>query len=62
MDSFEIRKYLPHRCPFILVDRVLYVMRNECIRAYKNVSMNEEIFNGHFPDNPIFPGVMIVEA
>lgn len=62
MDNFEIKKYLPHRCPFILVDRVLHIMRNECISAYKNVSTNEDIFNGHFPENPIFPGVMIVEA
>ena len=62
MDSFEIKKHLPHRCPFILVDRVLHVIRNEHISAYKNISLNEDIFNGHFPETPIFPGVMIVEA
>ncbi len=62
MDIAEIRKYLPHRYPFLLVDRVTELVENESIVAYKNVSINEEVFNGHFPQAPIFPGVMIVEA
>jgi 3-hydroxyacyl-[acyl-carrier-protein] dehydratase len=62
MDIAEVRKYLPHRYPFLLVDRVTELVENESIVAYKNVSINEEVFNGHFPQAPIFPGVMIVEA
>lgn len=62
MDVREIKEYLPHRYPFLLVDRVEELVEGESIRAYKNVSTNEEVFNGHFPDAPIFPGVMIVEA
>lgn len=58
----EIRKYLPHRYPFLLVDRVTELVEGERIVAYKNVSINEDVFNGHFPQMPIFPGVMIVEA
>ncbi len=62
MDVREIREYLPHRYPFLLVDRVVELIEGDVIRAYKNVSINEEVFNGHFPQAPIFPGVMIVEA
>ena len=62
MGIAEIRKYLPHRYPFLLVDRVTELVEHESIKAYKNVSVNEDIFNGHFPQAPIFPGVMIVEA
>ncbi|NIB39843.1 3-hydroxyacyl-ACP dehydratase FabZ [Pseudomaricurvus alkylphenolicus] len=62
MDVQEIREYLPHRYPFLLIDRVEELVEGELIRAYKNVSINEEVFNGHFPQAPIFPGVMIVEA
>ncbi len=62
MDVNEIREYLPHRYPFLLVDRVVELEEGQFIRAYKNVSINEEVFNGHFPQAPIFPGVMIVEA
>lgn len=62
MDVKEIREYLPHRYPFLLVDRVVELVEGDVIRAYKNVSINEDIFNGHFPQAPIFPGVMIVEA
>lgn len=62
MEVNEIREYLPHRYPFLLVDRVVELVEGDFIRAYKNVSINEDIFNGHFPQAPIFPGVMIVEA
>ena len=62
MDVTEIKKWLPHRYPFLLVDRVLELNIGESIVAYKNISVNEEVFNGHFPQAPIFPGVMIVEA
>jgi 3-hydroxyacyl-[acyl-carrier-protein] dehydratase len=62
MDTAEIRKYLPHRYPFLLVDRVVELTLGESIVAYKNLSVNEPFFNGHFPDRPIFPGVLLVEA
>ncbi len=62
MDAVEIKKWLPHRYPFLLVDRVVELREGEYIRAYKNISINEEVFNGHFPQAPIFPGVMIIEA
>ncbi|AFU98259.1 3-hydroxyacyl-ACP dehydratase FabZ [Simiduia agarivorans] len=62
MDVREIKEYLPHRYPFLLVDRVIELVEGEHIVALKNVSANEDVFNGHFPDAPIFPGVMIIEA
>ncbi|MEY3018231.1 MAG: (3R)-hydroxymyristoyl-ACP dehydratase [Pseudomonadota bacterium] len=62
MDVREIRNYLPHRYPFLLVDRVLELKEGEYIRAIKNVTVNEPFFNGHFPQAPIMPGVLIVEA
>lgn len=62
MDISEIKEYLPHRYPFLLVDRVLELVEGEHIVAIKNVSANEDVFNGHFPQAPIFPGVMIIEA
>jgi 3-hydroxyacyl-[acyl-carrier-protein] dehydratase len=62
MDVREIRQYLPHRYPFLLVDRVVELEEGKYIKGYKNISVNEEVFNGHFPEMPIFPGVMIVEA
>lgn len=62
MDVTEIKNWLPHRYPFLLVDRVVELKEGESIIAYKNISVNEEVFNGHFPQAPIFPGVMIVEA
>ena len=62
MDVTEIREYLPHRYPFLLVDRVIELDCPTRIVALKNVSINEPFFNGHFPDLPIMPGVLIVEA
>jgi len=62
MDVNQIREYLPHRYPFLLVDRVVDMTIGETIHAYKNVSVNEPFFNGHFPDQPVMPGVLIVEA
>lgn len=62
MDINEIREYLPHRYPFLLVDRVVDITLGERIVAYKNVSINEPFFNGHFPHHPIMPGVLIIEA
>lgn len=62
MDVRQIRNYLPHRYPFLLVDRVLELKEGEYIRAIKNVTVNEPFFNGHFPQAPIMPGVLIVEA
>jgi 3-hydroxyacyl-[acyl-carrier-protein] dehydratase len=62
MDINEIMKYLPHRYPFLLVDRVLEVIPGQTITAIKNVSMNEEFFQGHFPVHPVMPGVLIIEA
>ncbi|TGD74081.1 3-hydroxyacyl-ACP dehydratase FabZ [Mangrovimicrobium sediminis] len=62
METNEIRKYLPHRYPFLLVDRVVELTEGESIVAYKNISINEPFFNGHFPEKPVFPGVLLIEA
>jgi 3-hydroxyacyl-[acyl-carrier-protein] dehydratase len=62
MDVKEIREYLPHRYPFLLVDRVLELVPGESIVALKNVTVNEPFFNGHFPEHPVMPGVLILEA
>ncbi len=62
MDVVEIQKILPHRFPFLLIDRVLELEEGKSIYAYKNVSISEGIFQGHFPGHPIYPGVMIVEG
>ncbi|MDC1435773.1 3-hydroxyacyl-ACP dehydratase FabZ [Gammaproteobacteria bacterium] len=58
----EVKEYLPQRYPFLLVDRVLELEPNKYIKAYKNVTTNEEFFLGHFPNKPIMPGVLIIEA
>lgn len=62
MDVNEIKRFLSHRYPFLLVDRVLALEPGQSIRAIKNVSVNEPFFNGHFPEKPIMPGVLIIEA
>lgn len=62
MDIHEILEHLPHRYPFLLVDRVLEVEPGKSIHAYKNITMNEPYFVGHFPHHPVMPGVLIMEA
>ena len=61
-DIQRIKEILPHRYPLLLVDRIVSLNINQNIEAYKNVSINEEIFNGHFPTQPIYPGVYIIEG
>ena len=58
----EIFEYLPHRYPFLLIDRVTDLTKGESIKGYKNITVNEEMFNGHFPGQPIMPGVLILES
>jgi len=58
----EIQKILPHRYPFLLVDRITTLKEGEYIEGYKNISISEPVFQGHFPDHPIYPGVMIIEG
>lgn len=62
MDIHEILKKLPHRYPFLMVDRVLELEHGKRIKALKNVSANEPYFLGHFPQRPVMPGVMMLEA
>ena len=62
IDVVEIQKILPHRYPFLLVDRVSEIEPGESLVGYKNVSISEPVFQGHFPGHPIYPGVMILEG
>ncbi|MGW8169881.1 MAG: 3-hydroxyacyl-ACP dehydratase FabZ [Sulfurovaceae bacterium] len=58
----DIQKILPHRYPFLLVDRITDLKKDEYVIGYKNISISEPVFQGHFPDHPIYPGVMILEG
>lgn len=58
----ELQEYMPHRYPFLLIDRVLAYEPGKSILALKNVTCNEDYFNGHFPERPIMPGVLMIEA
>ncbi len=62
MDIFEIMDMLPHRYPFLLVDRITECVPGKYCKGYKNLTMNEEFFQGHFPNNPVMPGVLQLEA
>ena len=62
MDIHQILKQLPHRYPFLLVDRVLELEKGKRIKALKNVTINEPFFGGHFPHRPVMPGVLMLEA
>ncbi len=62
LDVVAIQEILPHRFPFLLVDRVTEIDEGKSIKAYKNVSISEPVFEGHFPGHPIYPGVMIIEG
>jgi len=61
-DVMQIQKMLPHRYPFLLVDRVTNIKEGEGIEAYLNISITNQVFQGHFPDHPIYPGVLIIEG
>lgn len=61
-DITEVLKYLPHRYPFVMIDRVTAFEANQSLTAYKNITINEPIFTGHFPQSPVFPGVLILES
>ncbi len=62
MDVVEIQKILPHRYPLLLIDRVTEVVNHKKLVGFKNVSIGEQVFEGHFPGHPIYPGVMILEG
>lgn len=62
LDTNEIKNLLPHRYPFLLIDRVLDYELNKTLTAVKNVTVNEPFFQGHFPDKPVMPGVLIIET
>lgn len=61
-DTMEIMNMIPHRYPFLLVDRITECIPGKYAKGYKNLTMNEEFFQGHFPGNPIMPGVLQIEA
>lgn len=60
--THQIKELLPHRFPFLLIDRVTEIELGRSVKGYKNVTINEEYFNGHFPDHPVMPGMLILEA
>ncbi|MBE0515458.1 3-hydroxyacyl-ACP dehydratase FabZ [Sulfurimonas sp.] len=62
MDVVEIQKIIPHRYPFLLLDRVTEIKEKESLIGFKNVTIGDNIFQGHFPGHPIYPGVMILEG
>lgn len=62
LDSNAIQKIIPHRYPMLLIDRVEELVPGEMAVARRNVTINEEVFNGHFPENPVLPGALIVES
>lgn len=62
LDINQIRNFLPHRYPFLLIDRVTEYVESQSLTAIKNVTLNEPFFQGHFPDKPVMPGVLIIEA
>lgn len=62
MDVVEIQKIIPHRYPFLLLDRVTEIKENESLIGFKNVTIGDNVFQGHFPGHPIYPGVMILEG
>lgn len=62
MDVMEIQKIIPHRYPFLLLDRVTEIVENESLSGFKNVTIGDNVFQGHFPGHPIYPGVMILEG
>ena len=62
MDVVEIQKIIPHRYPFLLLDRVTSIIKNETLVGFKNVTIGDNVFQGHFPGHPIYPGVMILEG
>ena len=62
MSNNDIQNYLPHRYPFLLIDKIIDFKKDSYLIAQKNVTINEPFFQGHFPDHPVFPGVLILEA
>lgn len=62
IDIYQILKFIPHRYPFLLIDRILDIEIGKKVVVLKNVTMNEPFFNGHFPEFPVMPGVLIIEA